>query len=115
MKPIEEFEELELLKKYGFDLGWYTFSQNIHVVLKQTNKGENEIYLAEKIVEVEPIINKLVNKVVEDFGVTEEDQKDMFNLLRKHGCCYFLKTARTMRLRTKKTAGYANPRMQLFT
>ena len=89
LNPIEEFGELELLKKYGFGLGWYTFGQNIHVVLKQTNKGKNEIYLAEKIVEVEPIINKLVDKVVEDFGVNEEDQKDMFNLLRKHGCCYF--------------------------
>jgi DNA-binding Lrp family transcriptional regulator len=89
LKPIEEFEELGLLKKYGFDLGLYTFGQNVHVVLKQTNTGENEIYLAENKIEVEPIINKLANEVVEDFGVTEEDQKDMFDLLRKHGCCYF--------------------------
>ena len=79
LNPIEEFGELELLKQYGFGLGWYTFGQNIHVVLKQTNKGKNEIYLAEKIVEVEPIINKLVDKVVEDFGVNAEDQKGMFN------------------------------------
>ncbi len=89
LNPIEEFEELELLKKYGFDLGWYTFGQNIHIILKKTNKGENQIYLAEKIIEVEPIINRLVDEVVEDFGVTKEDQKIMFNLLKKHGCCYF--------------------------
>jgi RIO-like serine/threonine protein kinase len=89
LNPIEEFEELELLKKYGFDLGWYAFGQNIHVILKQTKSGKNQIYLAEKPIEVESIVNKLVDEVVEDFGVTEADQKAMFNLLRKHGCCYF--------------------------
>ena len=89
LNPVEEFKEIELPKKYGFDLGWYTFGQNIHVILKRVNKGENQIFLAEKIIEVEPILNQLIDKVVEDFCVTDKDQKEMFILLKEHGCCYF--------------------------
>ncbi len=86
---IEIFEGLNLRKKYGFDLGWYTLGQNIHIILKNVYEGEKQIYLADNKIEVESIINKLVNKVVEDFGVDEKDQKEIYLMLRKHGCCYF--------------------------
>lgn len=89
LKPIEDFQELDLTKKYGFSFGWYTFGKNIQVILKHDNKGENQIYLAETKLEVEAIINKLLSKLVKDFNVTKEDQKKMCNLLKEHGCCYF--------------------------
>ena len=51
--------------------------------------GETKIYLAENKIEVEQILNELITNAVEDFGVTEQDQKEIFNTLKKHGCCYF--------------------------
>ncbi len=89
LDAIEIFEGLYLRKKYGFDLGWYTLGQNIHIILKNVPEGETQIYLADNKIEVESIINKLVNKVVEDFGVEEKDQKEIYLMLQKHGCCYF--------------------------
>ena len=89
VNTIENFEGLNLRKKYGFDLGWYTLGEKIHVILKNVNEGETQIYLADNKIEVESIINKLVNKAVEDFGVDEKDQKEIYIMLRKHGCCYF--------------------------
>jgi len=89
LDAIEIFEGLNLRKKYGFDLGWYTLGQNIHIILKNVHEGETQIYLANNKIEVWSIINKLVNKVVEDFGVDEKDQKEIYLMLRKHGCCYF--------------------------
>jgi hypothetical protein len=89
LKLIENFQELDLPKKYGFSFGWYTYGQNINVILKHENKGENQIYLAETKLEVEATINKLLSKLVEHFNVTIEDQKKMCNLLKEHGCCYF--------------------------
>ncbi|MEJ2126563.1 MAG: hypothetical protein P8X84_03490 [Candidatus Bathyarchaeota archaeon] len=77
LKPVEEFEQLDLVNKYGFKMGWYTFGKNIHVILKQIQEKENQIYLAEN------------TELVERFNVTSKDQKEMFNLLKEHGCCYF--------------------------
>jgi hypothetical protein len=87
--PIEEFQKLDLIKKYGFSIGWYTFGQNIHVILKHENEGKNQIYLAETKLEVEAIINRLLSKFVQDYNITKEDQKYMCILLKEHGCCYF--------------------------
>ncbi|MDG6221821.1 MAG: hypothetical protein IAX21_06670 [Candidatus Bathyarchaeota archaeon] len=89
LTPIEDFEQLDLFNKYGFKIGWYTFGKAIHVILKQIQMGENQIYLAEKLIEAESILNKLINELVESFDVTSEDQKDMFKMLKEHGCCYF--------------------------
>ena len=89
VNPIEEFESLKLRNKYGFDLGWYTLGGKIHVIFKQVKKGETQIYLADNKIEVESIMNEVVNKAVEDFGVDEKDQKEIYTILQKHGCCYF--------------------------
>lgn len=89
LKPIEEFEKLDLLKKYGFNVGWFTFGKNTHVIIKHINKGEKQIYLAEEIIDAESIVNKLITELVEKFKVSTKDQKEIFNLLKEHGCCYF--------------------------
>ena len=89
VNPKEKFEGLKLLEKYGFDLGWYTLGQKIHVILKYVNEGETQIYLADDKIEAESIMNKVINKAVEDFSVDEKDQKEIYILLKKHGCCYF--------------------------
>ena len=89
VNPIEEFESLKLRNKYGFDLGWYTLGEKIYVILKHVKKGETQIYLADNKIEVESIMNEVVNKAVEDFGVDEKDQKEIYAILQKHGCCYF--------------------------
>ena len=89
LNPIEGFEGLNLADKYGFDLGWYILGEKIHVILKYIEKGETQIYLADNKIEVESIINKLVNEAVEHFGIDERDQKEIYNKLKKHGCCYF--------------------------
>ena len=89
LKLIEDFEQLNLRKKYGFKLGWYNFGQNIHVILKELNAGEKQIYLAEKTIEAESILNKLVNELSEQFQISSKDQKEIFNLLKEHGCCFF--------------------------
>jgi len=89
VNTIEEFEDLKLRNKYGFDLGWYTMGEKIHVILKSVNEGETQIYLADNKIEVESIMNKVVNKAVEDFSVDEKDQKEIYIMLKKHGCCYF--------------------------
>lgn len=57
LKPVEEFEKLDLLKKYGFNVGQFTFGKNIHVILKHIKKGEKQIYLAEEIIDEESILN----------------------------------------------------------
>ncbi|MEJ2244353.1 MAG: hypothetical protein P8X87_07515 [Candidatus Bathyarchaeota archaeon] len=87
LNPIENFQDLDLIKKYGFSFGWYSFGKNIHVILK--HEKENQIYLAETKLEVEAIINKVLPKLIEDFNVTKKDQKEMCNLLKEQGCCYF--------------------------
>ena len=89
VNPIEEFEGLKLRNKYGFDLGWYALGDKIHVILKYVNEGETQIYLADNKIEVESIMNEVVNKAVENFGVDEKDQKEIYTILQKHGCCYF--------------------------
>jgi len=89
VNPIEEFEGLNLRNKYGFDLGWYTLGETIQVILKYVQGGETQIYLADNKIEVESIMNKVVNKAVEDFSVDEKDQKEIYIMLKKHGCCYF--------------------------
>ena len=89
LKPVEEFEQLDLLNKYGFNISWYSFGENIHVILKQIRGKENQIYLAEKPIEAESTLNGLITEVVKSFNVTSEDQKEMFNMLKEHGCCYF--------------------------
>ena len=89
LKPIEEFEALELFKKYGFNLGWYTFGNDINVIITQNSAEGSQVYLAEKKVEAESILNKIINESVEQFAVSKQDQKEMFNLLKEHGCCYF--------------------------
>jgi len=89
LKPVEEFEQLDLVNKYGFKMGWYTFGKNIHVILKQIQEKENQIYLAEKAIEAESILNNIITELVERFNITLKDQKEMFNLLKEHGCCYF--------------------------
>jgi len=89
VNPKEKFEGLKLLTKYGFDLGWYTVGEKIHVILKCVNGGETQIYLADNEIDGESILNEVVKKAVDDFGVDEKDQKEIFNILKKHGCCYF--------------------------
>lgn len=89
LNSVENFQDLDLTKKYGFSFGWYRFGQNVHVILKQDRKGEKQLHLAETKLEVEAIINKMLSKLVKDFNVTKEDQKKMCNLLKEHGCCYF--------------------------
>lgn len=89
LNPIEEFEQLDLINKYGFQLGWYKFGQNIHVISKKVIKGERQIYLAEKTIDAESIINRLVNELVEQFQIRPEEQKQIFTLLKEHGCCFF--------------------------
>ena len=85
----EKFEDLRLRNKYGFDLGWYTFGENIQVILRCDDKGETQIYLADNKIEAEHILNEVVRQVVDDFSVDAKDQKAIFDKLRKHGCCYF--------------------------
>jgi len=87
--PKEKFEGLKLLEKYGFDLGWYTLWEKIHVILKYVKGGETQIYLADNEIEGESILGEVVKNAIDDFGVNEEDQKEIFNILKKHGCCYF--------------------------
>ena len=87
LNPIEEFEGLNLQIKYGFNLGWYIFAK-VHVI-KFVCKNESRIYIADNKVEIEPIINNLIAEVHEKFSVTEKDQKEMYNMLKNHGCCYF--------------------------
>ena len=89
VNPKEKFEGLKLLTKYGFDLGWYTVGEKIQVILKCVDGGETQIYLADNEIEGESILNEVVKKAVDDFGVDEKDQKEIFNILKKHGCCYF--------------------------
>jgi len=89
VNPKEKFEGLKLREKYGFDLGWYILWDRIQVILKCVDGGETQIYLAENKIEVEPILNELIANSVKDFGVTEQDQKEIFNALKKHDCCYF--------------------------
>ena len=89
VNPVEEFEGLRLRNKYGSDLGWYTLWEKIHVILKCVEGGETQIYLADNKIEGESILGEMVRKVVDDFGVDEKDQKEIFDILRKHGCCYF--------------------------
>ena len=87
LNPIEEFEGLNLHTKYGFDLGWYVFSK-VHVI-KLVCENESRIYVADNKVEVEPLINNLMVEIHENFKVTDKDRKEMYNLLKSHGCCYF--------------------------
>ena len=87
LNPIEEFEGLNLHTKYGFDLGWYIFAK-IHFI-KFICENESRIYVADNKVEVEAIINNLMAEVHENFKVTETDQKEMYNMLKSRGCCYF--------------------------
>ena len=89
VNPKEKFEGLKLLEKYGFDLGWYTLWEKIHVILKCVKGGETQIYLADNQIEGESILGEVVKNAIDDFGVNEEDQKEIFNILKKHGCCYF--------------------------
>jgi hypothetical protein len=89
LNPLEKFEGLDLLSKYGFDFGWYTFGDNIHVILKCVKEGESQIYLAENKLEVESVINKLISEAVRDFGFDEKTQREIYEKLRKHDCCYF--------------------------
>ena len=89
VNTIEKFEGLKLRENYGFDLGWYILWDKIQVILKCVDGGETQIYLAENEIEVESILGELVNNAVNDFGVDEKDQKEVFNILKKHGCCYF--------------------------
>ena len=87
--PKERFDDLKLREKYGFDLGWYTLWDRIQVILKCVDGGETQIYLTENKIEVEQILTELIANAVDDFGVTEQDQKEIFKTLTKHGCCYF--------------------------
>ena len=85
----EKFDGLKLRTKYGFDLGWYILWNKIHVILKFIEKGETEIYLADNEVDGGSILGQLVKKVIDDSGVDEKDQKELYNILKKHSCCYF--------------------------
>lgn len=85
----EKFEDLKLSDKYGFDLGWYTFGENIQVILRCADNDETQIYLADNKIDAERILNELVRQVVKDFNVDGKDEKAIFDKLRKHGCCYF--------------------------
>ena len=87
--PKEVFEGLNLLEKYGFNIGWYILWGKLQVILKNTKNGETQIYLADNEVEGESIMGEVVKKVIDDFRVNEEDQKEIFNILKKHNCCYF--------------------------
>ena len=89
VNPKEKFEGLRLRDKYGFDLGWYTLGNKIHVILKCVDGGETQIYLADNKIEGESILNEVVKKAVETFSVDEKDQNEIFKILKKHGCCYF--------------------------
>ena len=72
---VEEFEGLKLRNKYGLDLGEYTSGDKIHVILKYFNEGETQIYLKDNKIEVKSIMNKAINKAVEDFSVDEKRSK----------------------------------------
>ena len=85
----EKFEDLRLNSKYGFDLGWYTFGENIQVIFRCDNKGETQIYVADNKIEAEQILNEVVQKTVTHFSINAKDEKAIFDRLRKHGCCYF--------------------------
>ena len=85
----EKFEGLSLRSKYGFDLSWYILWEKIQVIMKCVEGGETQIYLADNKIEGESILNEVVTKAVDDFGVDEKDQKEIFNILKKYGCCYF--------------------------
>ena len=63
--------------------------EKIHVILNYVNNGETKIYLEDNKIEVESIMNKVINKAVEDFSVDEKDQKEIYIMLKKHGFCYF--------------------------
>lgn len=89
LKPVEEFKQLELLNRFGFNLGWYTFGKNIHVILKQVENAEMQIYLGEELIEAQSILNQLLNDLVKDFNVNPAVEKEIFTLLKEHGCCYF--------------------------
>jgi len=85
----EQFEDLRLINKYGFDLGWYTFGKNIQVIFRCDKKGETQIYLADNKIEAEQILNEVIQKAVAHFSVNPKDEKAIYLRLRKHGCCYF--------------------------
>ena len=85
----ENFEDLRFRNKYGFDLGWYTFGENIHIILMRDYKGETQIYLADSKVESESVMNEIIHKTVTRFSVDTNDEKAIFERLKKHGCCYF--------------------------
>ena len=87
--PKEKFEGLQLRNKYGFDLGWYTLWEKINVILKCVDGGETQIYLADNEIEGGSILGEIVKKAMDDFSVDEKDQKKVFNILKKHNCCYF--------------------------
>ena len=89
VNPKEKFEGLKLHSKYGFDLGWYTLWEKISVILKCVDGGETQIYLTDNEIEGGSILGEIVKKTIDDFGVDENDQKKMFDILKKHNCCYF--------------------------
>ena len=49
LRIVEKFEQLDLLNKYGFNLNWFAFGENTHVILKHFQNGEMQIYLAENL------------------------------------------------------------------
>ena len=85
----EKFEGLKLLKKYGFDLGWYGLWDKFYVITKCVKGGETQIFLADNQIEGESILGKVVNETINDFNVDDNDQKKIFKILKEHKCCYF--------------------------
>ena len=85
----EKFESQKLLKKYGFDLGWYTLWDKFYVITKCVEGGETQIFLADNQIDGESILGVVVNEVINDFSVDYNDQKEIFKILKEHKCCYF--------------------------
>lgn len=69
----EDFGDLGLGNKYGFDLGWYVKGERIHIIWRYVSGWETQIYLSDNEAEAREIFRELVTEQLDE--VDEDDEK----------------------------------------
>lgn len=83
VSTVEDFEDLKLGDKYGFEVAWYTVAEKIHIVWRYVSGWETQIYVSDNHIEASEIFRELVSEQLEE--VDEEDRNKMLEVLEKYG------------------------------